>query len=238
MGKVGMGSAIVGGGSVSNKKEELERKQLLKHMSLHPWNWMTAVDLDGRPIVWTKDEIASETRPFPSGKEYLKEVLEAFIREPRLFVQKSRQMYVTSLVLLLSLWEIMNLSAQRVILSKVTEDDAFELIRDKVRFPWSQMPEWLKLEWQVSDKPQGIVLAKKTNSVILAVAENAAERECRGGSASRVIIDEAAFQENTPEIFTASDPMARRINVISTPMIGGRGGNFMRAMIYDEEWKG
>ena len=226
-------------GLTAKSSGEQERKALLEYMSEHPWNWLSATDVDGTPIVWTKDEREGRFRPYPAEKLYLKELVDTFI-DPKHkidIVEKTRQMLLTTTILLISLWEILQSEAQRVLLSKITEDESIELFRDKVRAPWSKMPEWLKEEWPITMKPAGVVEAKKTRSVMLALAENSADREIRGGGASRLIVDEAAFQQNTPNMVSSAIPMAKKITLITTPMSGTRGGLYIQALMADEEWK-
>lgn len=215
---------------------------MLNWLSQDPWNWLTGRDpATARPLVWTKDERMGKLRPFPTDKPYLREVLNEMRRSNDdntcrvLLIQKSRQMIVTTLEMLLSLWEICTLPAQRIVLSKVTEDDAIEILNDKMRLPWSQMPDWLKTAWPLTLKPRYRAECPVTGSYALCAAETAARSELRGGTASKVIVDEAAYQALCRDIVEAGLPMARRIDLITTPIINSPGGRFFKAMAFDEE---
>jgi len=231
---------------------DAEKMKLLRHWGKHPWHFISAKDpITGNPVINTKDEIEGKVRPYPAEKEYLKELVNDLrqddiryrveetgkkIKIANVFlIHKSRQMIVTTTCMLVCLWEILFREAQRVILSKVTEDDAKEILRDKLRSPWANMPHWIKKALPLTQKPEGRATAEKTGSYVLAAAENAAERECRGGTASRLVIDEAAFQDRTKDIFDAGVPMARRITIITTPLPGSPGGKFVRSCIFDED---
>ncbi len=228
------------------------RQQALIDWAKHPWDFLTGVDPDtNEPIYRTRDE-RDDVNPFKAfpDKEYLRGLVEDLRQNnPRtvevegvqaeladvLFLVKSRQMIVTTTTMGVCLHELLTMPARRIILSKVTEDDAKEILQDKLRAPYEKLPQWIKNEWPLDDKPSGKATALHTGSYILAVAENAAWRECRGGTASRLVVDEAAFQDYCQEIFEAAQPMAKRITFITTPMANSPGGNFVRRMIFDEK---
>lgn len=219
------------------------QQQLIHHMSQHPWNFLSAQDPEtGKAIIRTKDEIAGAIRPYPLVKKYLRNLVDSLVQDSYdetgavdvLIIHKSRQMIVTTTCMLVCLWELLFRAAQRIILSKVTEDDAKEILRDKVRAPWANMPDWVRRELPLDLKPEGRATAGSTGSYLLCSAENAAERECRGGTASRLVVDEAAFQDRSRDIFEAGVPMARRITLITTPLAGSPGGRFVKELVYDE----
>ena len=213
-----------------------ERQKLCYHMKEHPWNFMTAVDpLTSEPLVWTRNENSERGRdPFPA-KEYLRHYVEALVTEHVLLVPKSRQMIISTCTLVVCLWEIMFKASWRAILSKVTEDEAEELLENKVRYTYKHLPEWLRGMRSIEPRPKGKALCKETNSYILAAAQNAANRECRGGTANRLVVDEACYQDQFQEITEAGQPMTQHFNAISTPNVSYPGGLFMRQICYDEE---
>lgn len=228
-----MGSAIVGRRSSSFLHPE--RQKLLNRISRDPWEMLVGVDpLTDRPLTWTRNEKSPEGKdPFPD-KEYLKKYIRALQTYEMLFVPKSRQMIISTATLVLTLWEIMFKPSWRAILSKVTEDEAEELIENKVRFTYRELPQWLRDTRTIKDQPAGKALCKETSSYILAAAQNVADRECRGGTANRLIVDEACYQDYTKSIVEAGGPMTDRMVLISTPNVSYPGGRFMRAAIYDE----
>ena len=215
----------------------LKIQQCINHIEKHPWNMMTAVDpLTDRPLIWTRHEKNKEigTDPFPN-KPYLKYLVNDIVEEAVLLVPKSRQMIVTTTALIVCLWEIMFRQSQRIILSKVTEDEAIELLENKVRFTYRAMPGWLREYRKVEPLPRDNCRVKKNNSYIIAAAQNAADRECRGGTATRLIVDEACYQDKLQDIISAGQPMTDHVMMMSTPNAGYPGGRFMKAVIYDEE---
>ena len=197
---------------------------------------MTGIDpLTNDPLVWTRDEKdkLEPVKRFPAEKEYLFWVVDGLMRERLVIIQKSRQMFASSLICLYMLWECLFVDARRWLLSKVTEDDAKEILRDKIRYPYSQLPGWFREMYPASDTPEARIDFGHTASYIEAVAENVANREARGGTGS-VFVDEAAYQREYSKIWQAALPMAAQIVVVSTPEVGNPGARFLRRQCYDE----
>jgi len=220
-----------------------ERKQLLKRWAQHPQFWLvgldpttTTVELGartlyfprGRPLIFTTDEKDNDNpvKPYPN-KEYLAHFVDLLISpapERRIvLVDKSRQMLFTTTCALVMDWFCKFFDARRCLISKSKEDDAIEVMTDKIRAPHMRLPEWLK-EWaQVADKPAGILKYGRTRSYIRAVTQNVAEAEGRGGTPSIMLIDEAARQFMFKQIMAAVLPSAGRVWGITTPEAGTPG---------------
>jgi hypothetical protein len=213
-----------------------ERQKLLNKISRDPWEFLMSEDpITREPLVWTRNENSPRGRdPFPD-KEYLRLYINELRSEPVLFVPKSRQMMVSTATLVLCLWETLFEQSWRAILSKVVQEDAEELLENKVRFTYRLLPEWLRGLRRVSDRPKSKVECAETASYILAAAQNVADREARGGTANRVVIDEACYQDFTQRIFEACQPMTQRLVVITTPNVSYPGGRFVRKMIFSEQ---
>jgi len=232
-----LGGILFGKSNVNSTVVHPERQKLFYKIKEDPWVFMTAKDpLTDEPLVWTRNENNLETGKdsFPH-LEYLKHYVAALIQEPVLLVPKSRQMIISTATLVVCLWEILFRPSWRTILSKVTEDEAEELLENKVRYTYKHLPEWLRDMRHIEPRPKGKALCKETNSYILAAAQNAANRECRGGTANRLVVDEGCYQDMLQEITEAGQPMTQHFNIISTPNVSYPGGLFMRKIIYDEE---
>jgi len=210
-----------------------QRQELLEHWTEHPWNYLTGKDTDGRPMIWTKDEgdLLHPVKPFPAHLDYLRLYLDILMHENVVLVDKARQMMVTWVTLLYADWECRFHVARRCLLSKSTEDEAKEILRDKVRFSHHKLPDWFKKTSPLRDRPEIRCSYPKTGSYILAVAENVAEREARGGTASIVIVDEAARQREFESIMAASLPMATKIIAMTTAEVGNPGGKHFKTLI-------
>jgi len=211
-----------------------KQKKALKSWSSHPWNFLSATDpLTDEPIYWTKDERDKEipVKHFPFHWEYLYHYVDLVHREHMVVVEKSRQQYVTTVTLGVILWDCLFTEARRWLISKITEEDAVELLKDKIRFPYSQLPVWFRKLYPAEPTPANRMDFKGTNSYIRAVAENAAIGDMRGGTASGVLVDEAAFQREYPKIWAAATPMAAKIIAVSTPEIGNPGARYMKRQL-------
>ena len=146
-------------------------------------------------------------------------------------LDKCRQMMASWTTLLYIDWECRFRLARRWLVSKVTEDDAVEILTDKVRFSHSMLPTWVRTEIPVISSPQVQNTYPKTGSYIMAVAENTADRECRGGTASGILIDEAARQRYFSSVIAAAQPMASRIIGITTADIGNVGARTYKMLL-------
>jgi hypothetical protein len=75
------------------------------------------------------------------------------------------------------------------------------------------------------------VTCLKTNSVILAGAENVAIRAARGGTATGFGLDEGAFMDQFAIAWAAAAPMCGKIIALTTPNIGTRGASAYYALL-------
>jgi hypothetical protein len=211
-----------------------QRKALLRHWSLHPWNWLTGEDLVEREIVpglwskkliWTTDEKddAAPIKPFPNY-EYLYRWIHTLHTEKEILANKPRQMIFTTSTLLYGDYMCLFRPARNVLLSKQTRDLAEQLLLEKVRNVHARLPEWVQAELPITESPANKIRYPRTRSTFRAVAQNAAERDARGGTATMVIIDEAAAQDAFQDIWSASTPMCDKVVGITTAQFGTRGG--------------
>jgi hypothetical protein len=206
-----------------------ERRALLMAWAKDPWAFLTGVDIDGKPLIVTQDEsnAGQPFRPFPTDKPYLRLLADELLGPAKVvLVDKSRQMMVSTLCMLLLYWTVLFRPGQKVFISKQTEDLAIMLINDKVRGVHRRTPAWFQGALPLSMKPAEKAMAARTGSEIIGVAQNAAVRHFRGNTASIVLVDEAAFQEECEEIFRAAEPMASKIWLVSTANYGNPGAAF------------
>jgi hypothetical protein len=214
----------------SDRQEERDtqekRQNLLALWSKDPWAYLTGRDVDGkRPIVWTKDEVDRQAplKPFPGHLVYLKRLVKLLQNEQLILIDKARQMYISTVVLLFNDWECAFRQVVNTVLSKTKESEAIAMMRDKVRFPYSQLPAWVRAVRPIRAMPATRIDYPETGSMTLAVAENVAVSEARGRTASRAIVDEAAYHDMFGEIVQALEPMGGQIIAISSPNLGCPG---------------
>jgi hypothetical protein len=220
------------GSSLSTSKAALleERLRLYRLWGMHPWEWLSGVDEEGRRIILTKDEADPITpiKPFPL-QEYLKQLCEVIFdyqTYPMVFFNKPRQVLATWLVLLTVDWFCRRQPARLWLVSKSTEEEAKVLLADKVQHVHRNLPAWVQEMSSLHPKPAHRYRYVQTQSQLWAVAENAADREFRGNTASGIVIDEAAFQDHFREMVAAAIPMGGRVLALTTANIGNPGAQY------------
>jgi len=217
---------------------EHERLMALEKWAKDPYLFLTSKDpITGRPIIWTKDEKDREhpVKPFPRDKPHLQAWIEDLQSNEVVLVDKTRQLMFSTATLLYAMHQCAFVDARRFVLSKQTQEGASEMIADKLRFPYSRMPEWLRRHIWAGEAPEHKVKFKRTGSILVGVPENVADRAARGITASCVIIDEAARQPFLERIFAACIPLECQIIAITTAELGNPGAHFFLEMLERED---
>lgn len=211
-----------------------EREKLWQHWSQHPWNYLTGRDTDGRPILWTTDERDDKTpvKPFPAEKEYLRWLTDQLWDEQYriVFVDKARQMYVSTICCLIIDWYCTFVADREVVVSRVKEESAIKLINDKIRKVHTRKPEWLRSRVAMSTTPERVITYGCSGSTVTAVAQNFGVSDSRGITASLIMVDEAAYQEYFPQIYQAVLPMSNRLWAVTTANVGNPGAALFRQL--------
>lgn len=225
--------------------------ELWEHWSLHPWNWLTGTDpasttsplaLDrvfpaGVPIIWTTDERDDKApvKPFPTDLPYLKRLCSTLISpEPEdriIFIDKARQMLITTIVLLTLDWWCRFKPSRRMLWSKISEEQAADQLNEKVRAVHDRLPEWVKERSPVKGVPYKRLPYTATKSMISAVNQKTASGAARGGTATVIGVDEAAYQDYFEDIFEAAIPMASKLIALTTAATGPPGAEFFYSKI-------
>lgn len=223
--------SLFSGGAASTHTDE--RRALLKLWASDYRAFLTGRDVDGTPMIVTQDEF-DETVPFkafPADKPYLWALAaELFGPHQVVLIDKSRQMMVSTLIMLLAYWTILFKRGRKVFLSKQTLELAEMMLADKVRSVHSRTPSWFQEAMLLESTPKAIARATRTGSELICVGQNAAVRAFKGNTASIVIIDEAAVQEELENMLEAAQPMAARIWVPTTAFMGCPGATFFRQL--------
>ena len=225
---------VVGGGTRARdaRSIQIERERLLQLWASDPWAWLCGEDLEEREVVpgtktrrliWTTDEKDDHepVKPWPEY-EYLRRWIAVLDTDKEVLLDKCRQMLASTSTLLYMDWTCRFRPGRRWLLSKSTEEEACEMMRDKIRAVHSRLPSWVQQALPQSDTPLNRI-DYGTGSYIKAVAENAAIRDARGGTATGVLIDEAAYQESFKQLWAAAAPMTSKLFAITTAKLGGLG---------------
>lgn len=205
-------------------------------MMADPWAFMTAVDpLTGRPMLWTRDERHPDGyRPFPGHLDYVRNMVDVLHKERMVYIEKARQMIVSTTICLFTMWNCIASPARSWIISRSIEKDSIALIRDKIRAPYSRFPSWFKERHPISPSPQGLVRVYGQESYIQAANEAVAKRSARGGTNTGMLLDEAAFQDQARDIVAAIGPATEKLFIVSTPSLG-LGGRWMYKKVVEAE---
>jgi hypothetical protein len=146
-------------------------------------------------------------------------------------------MYVSTVSLAVLDWWCRFRAHRSVVVSKLTEEQATKLINDKCRDGiHANLPKWVQAVVPQDDAPARTIRYPRNTiggggSSIEAVAQNAAVGAVRGGTISIMLVDEAAFQDETDEIIDSALPAATRLWVVSSPFLGTRGGVTFKELI-------
>src|SRR5574341_998 len=221
------------GGSGAGSVHVDARRALLRTWAADPWAFLTGRDVDGTPMIVTQDEMDDRHpfKPFPTDKPYLRELARELLGPQQVtLVDKSRQMMVSTLCMLLLYCTVLFRSGRKTFVSKQTQELAEMLLADKVRGVHQRTPAWFQAALPLSMAPAAVARAEQTGSEIICVSQNAAARAFKGNTASIVLIDEAAVQEYTEDMMEAAQPMARRIWAVTTAYHGKPGAAFFRQL--------
>ena len=198
---------------------ELHQLLLLKSWVEHPNNFIFS------GYVVTKDEHDTQepTKVFPD-KPYLRKIIDVIHESDRLFIPKSRQIMMSWVAVLYSLWLCLFHPHQSVFLQSKKEEDAAALVFDKkmenarMSFVYSQLPAWLKEMVPVDTSYAKMRFGN--GSIAHGIPEGG--HIIRSRTASLVVSDECAFQPEFEEAYTAAVPMAKKIVAWSS----ASGGTF------------
>lgn len=202
------------------------RRALLKTWAGDPWAFLTGRDVDGTPMIVTQDELddVHPFKAFPGDKPYLRELAAELMGPQQVtLVDKARQMYVSTLCMLLLYWLVLFHRGRKCFVSKQIGELAEMLLEDKVRSTHRRAPAWFQEAIPLSMTPAAVATAAHTGSEIICVSQNAAARSFKGNTASIVLMDEVAVQEFFGDMLEAAQPMARRIWAVTTAFHGNPG---------------
>ena len=235
-------------GQVEQEEEELRerpelqltpaREEALAKWAQSSWAFFTATDPDDgqTPIIRTIDQRDKKNpiKAFPTRLEYLRLIDDLLDYEQYLACEKSSQMFVSSIILLKQLHRCAFRQAWKVLLSKHKEEEASQLLDEKIRKVWLLMPDWVRVALPLTLRPKNKITWPKTGSSILGLPENAAAADARGQTYNTGLIDECCWQDELQAILTAMLPRAGQVIFWSTPAPGGEGERVFREYLKDD----
>lgn len=129
-------------------------------------------------------------------------VLQKFVEEDYIIINKSRQLGISTLVAGYALW-LMIFNQDKTVLCIATKQITAANMVDKVKTMYNNLPSWLKgSKKPLEDNKLSLKLANRSQII----ASSASSNSARSYSVSLLIMDEAAFIENIDKIYTAIKP--------------------------------
>lgn len=223
-----------------SKSKELQDIEwaLCSHPETGAYYWLThwAKTLDTHD----KDNPIKE---FPNDKEYIKIIVDIWIKEKLLLITKSRQMMLTWLMVALYLWDAQFHKGRLTFFQSKKEEDADDLIK-RAKFIYDQEPKFLKrykdgnsfkeLKCNPQNKGQHVyckMIFPDIHSEVRGIPQGG--DVIRMHTASGILSDEIAFQPEAENAYTAAKPTLSsqgRFTGVST----AEDGTFFENMIFDK----
>lgn len=163
---------------------------------------------------------------------YQKRCLSDFVNNKYNIFRKCRQCGASTLTGSFALWYAMFFNNKTVLIVSKRDDDAKEYLNRNVKFPYNNLPGWMKNLW----KPETMnehTLAFSNGSVIKSLTSS--PDTLRSNASSLNIIDEAAFIDKMEDMWAGGWSCVKPDTLIScdnfNPQIGDLGD------IYGDKWQ-
>lgn len=201
---------------------ELELKAMqIEIWASDPWQWV-------KDCCWTVDEAdEGKIKRFPD-KEYLKYITDVWMRESILAIPKTRRMMLSWIMLALHLWEALFKPNGAIFIQSKKEEDSDFLIGDRrMMFIYNNLPK--EYSWPIASYKY-CNISFSNGSFVKGVAQGA--DQLRQYTASRVMVDEAAFQEKFEEAWAALKPTIQGGGKVV--LISSAGPGFFQRLVEGE----
>lgn len=147
------------------------------------------------------------TRPFPFSMPYVKPIVEWWLREPIIILEKSRDMVATWTIVMLYTWDTLFHKGRENIFQSEDATKTLDLV-ERAFFIYRNQPKFLrdvvKADFTVGAGKSGRLLVPELESTILGFPQGPGQ--IRQYHPSGVFQDEAAFQVEAGEAFAAIKP--------------------------------
>ena len=197
------------------KEEELREKQKrVKAMVADPLVWMQQ-HTETRDSHWRENGASSPYRAFPDYP-YLRTVVDGLLREPYVFIEKSRDMMISWLCVGYFTHAAMTVPGIDVAFQTQKEDKAFELVSYAKTLYERQKPELQEafpLEKSLKGMADGELLFAN-GSRIIGIPGGA--DQIRSYHPSGLLMDEAAFMPEAGDSYNNALPVSKKIVVVSS----------------------
>lgn len=166
-------------------------------------------------IVKTRDQGDVRFEMWP----HLVNLMELYLTNNRLVILKARQIGVTWFFVGLALWTaLFTVNANIVIISR-RQQESVEF-KNRVKFMWSCLPDFLRLDFEKDN--DDLFTLPTMGSQILSLPTTAGSG--RSESATLVVFDEWAFQDNAEENLTGVLPIVEHGKLVGISTANGKAG--------------
>jgi hypothetical protein len=118
---------------------------------------------------------------------------------------KARQVGQTTLVVAAAFWDVFFHDDHSWLIAAQTEDDAQSTLLNRIKIPYSKLPEWMRARGPQPVTQNTEELAFDNGSLIESIPATA--KSGRGGSKHGVIVDESAFIDVMADLYAALEPL-------------------------------
>ena len=162
---------------------------------------------------WREAGAGSPCRPFPD-KPYFRPLMEAFWREPVMFVEKSRDLMISWLFVGLFTHKAMTTANIEVLFQSHTYEKSLGLI-EYAKVLYENQDKAIKQAYPLpARRPEEGILEFANGSRIVAIA--AGKNKVRSRHPWGLLLDDAAFMSEAGECYDHAVPVCRKIVVVST----------------------
>lgn len=166
-------------------------------------------------IVKTRDQ---GDVPFEMWPHLIK-LLELYLAHDRLVILKARQIGVTWFFVGIALWTALFVPNANVVIISRRQQESVEF-KNRVKFMWSCLPDFLRIDFEKDN--DDLFTLPQMGSQILSLPTTAGSG--RSESATLVVFDEWAFQENAAENLTGVLPIVEHGKLVGISTANGRAG--------------
>lgn len=147
----------------------------------------------------------SAIQGFPM-KDYMPPIIEYWMQEPLMLIEKSRDMMATWLIVILYTWDTIFHQGRHNVFQSEKAPKTAELVR-RAYHVWKHQPWWLKKHkfiYTVGGEKAGVLRCESLNSEIMGIAQGS--EQIRQYHPSGMFTDETAFHKDAAATFGAVKP--------------------------------
>lgn len=157
-------------------------------------------------------------------KGYMPPIIDTWLKNQLVAIEKSRDMIATWLIVTLYCWDTFFHQGRQNLFQSRESSKSLELIKDRALFIYKHQPRWLqkyKIEFIVGQNRAGMLNLPDLNSQIIGFPQGPDQiRQYHPGG---IFIDEAAFQEKAGDAYAAIKPAIEaggRVTLVSSAAPG------------------